>query len=58
MGNALPNQIHRAFRYAKDYSAFQGKDLSKKTDMVPGGCYELWKTYQDWESHQPPPAAK
>jgi hypothetical protein len=49
-GNALPNQIHRAFRYAKDYPAFKGKDLSKKEDMVPGGCLEVWKVYDKEEA--------
>jgi hypothetical protein len=53
-GNSFLNQIHRAHRYAKDYPAFQGKDLSKKTDMVPGGCFELYKLHNDWLKTQAP----
>jgi hypothetical protein len=48
----MNNTIHRAYRYGKDYPAFQGKDLSKKELFVPGGCFELWKLYGEWEAKQ------
>ena len=48
-GNGLLNQIHRSYRYPKDYPAFKGKDLTKKEEMVPGGCLEVWKV---WEKDQ------
>jgi hypothetical protein len=50
----LGNTIHRAYRYGKDYSGLQGKDLSKKELFVPGGCTEIWKIYNAWEAAQKP----
>jgi len=38
--------IHRAYRYGKDYSGLQGKDLSKEEVLAPG-CPEFWKIYGD-----------
>jgi hypothetical protein len=40
------NMIHRAYRYSKDYSGLQGKDLSKEEVLAPG-CPEFWKIYGD-----------
>ena len=49
----MNNTMHRAFRYTKDFPAFKGKDLTKKEEFVPGGCFEMWKLFGDWEAKQP-----
>ena len=48
----LGNTIHRSYRYAKDFSGFSGRDLSKKEPFVPGGCLEVWKVYDEFQSKQ------
>jgi hypothetical protein len=45
MEQVMGNTIHRAYRYGKDYPGLKGKDLSKKENLVPGGCQEVWKTF-------------
>jgi hypothetical protein len=58
MEQVAGNTMHRAYRYAKDDPALKGKDLSKKEPFVPGGCPEVWKHFEDWQSKQPQKAAK
>jgi hypothetical protein len=43
--------VHRAYRYGKDYPAFQGKDLSKRRPFKLG-CLELWRYSEPETSEQ------
>lgn len=39
----MTNAVHRAYRYGPDYPGLKGRDLGKKTPMVPGGCPLFFK---------------
>ena len=54
----LGNTIHRSYRYAKDFSGFSGKDLSKAEPFVPGGCLEVWKVFDEFQTKQKAEAAQ
>ena len=54
----LGNTIHRSYRYAKDFSGFNGKDLSKAEPFVPGGCLEVWKVFDEFQTKQKAEAAQ
>lgn len=43
------SNLHRAYRYGKDYPGLAGKDLSKKEPLAKG-CPEMWKYYRDFEA--------
>ncbi len=40
----MSNAIHRAYRYGPDHPGLKGRDLSRKTPMVPG-CPQFLDVY-------------
>jgi hypothetical protein len=46
----MTNAVHRAYRYGPDYPGLKGRDLGKKTPMVPGGCPLFFK---EWKNPAP-----
>lgn len=48
------SSVHRAHKYAADYAAFAGKDLSRKRKFSPG-CTEIWDKWdKEWGYVAPP----
>jgi hypothetical protein len=43
------SNLHRAYRYGKDYPGLARKDLTKKEPLAKG-CLEMWKHYRDFEA--------
>ncbi len=48
----LANTIRRSYRYAKDFSDFADKGLSKKEPFVPDGCLAVWKVFDEFQTKQ------